>query len=380
MTNNFITGIAPQTYFIIAGEQSADNHGASLMMAMLAQNPEIDFKGIGGEKMTNAGLNSIEDIDKLAVMGFVEVIRHLGFFRELTERVLSEIEKERPNQIILIDYPGFNLRMAKKIKEKFDIPITYYISPQLWAWKENRVKIIRKYIDQMLVIFPFEEEWYREREVKAKFVGHPILDEWTPSSKEELCKLLNLNVDNRIITLYPGSRLQEVKKHLPILIQVAAKLRNEDTSLQFILGATPQIDWIQWILPDWIQVESKYPQKALECAELALVASGTSTLEAAVFGTPMIIIYKMASISWWISRVLVSVPFAGMVNIIAKREIMPELLQKNATPEKVFSTASSMLKNPEKMEKMMADLKNVQLKLKGGGASNKAATHILELN
>ena len=136
MATNSIYNTPSPTYFILAGEQSADNHGALLMKAMLAQNSEIEFKGIGGEKMTNAGLNSIEDIDKLAVMGFVEVIRHLGFFRELIERVLSEIEKERPNQIILIDYPGFNLRMAKKIKEKFDIPITYYISPQLWAWKK----------------------------------------------------------------------------------------------------------------------------------------------------------------------------------------------------------------------------------------------------
>ena len=380
MINKPITDIAPQTYFIIAGEQSADNHGAALMTAIRAQNHDIEFRGIGGKKMIKAGLNSLENIDKMAVMGFVEVIKHLRFFRNVTMKVLEEIDNCQPRQIILIDYPGFNLRMAKKIKEKFDIPITYYISPQLWAWKENRITIIRKYIDQMLVIFPFEEEWYREREVKAKFVGHPIFDEWMSTSKEELYKLLNLNADNRIITLYPGSRLQEVKKHLPILIQAAAKLRNEDTSLQFILGATPQIDWTQWILPDWIKVESKYPQKVLECAELALVASGTATLEAAVFGTPMIIIYKMASISWWISRVLVSAPFAGMVNIIARREIMPELLQENATSEKVFSTASSILKNPEKMEKMVADLKEVQLKLKGVGASKKAATHILELN
>ena len=380
MINNPITELKPHTYFIIAGEQSADNHGALLMQAMLAQNPEIDFKGIGGKKMTNAGLNSIEEIDKMAVMGFIEVIRHLAFFRKLTNRVLAKIEICKPKQIILIDYPGFNLRLAKKIKEKFDIPITYYISPQLWAWKENRVKIIRKCIDQMLVIFPFEENWYSEREVEAKFVGHPIFDDWAPSPKKELCKFLNLNPERTIVTLYPGSRLQEVKKHLPILVQTAAKLRNEDSTRQFILGASPQINWSQWNLPDWIQVESEFPQKALECGNIALVASGTSTLEAAVFGTPMIIIYKMASISWWISRVLVSVPFAGMVNIIAGREIMPELLQENATPEKVFSTASSILKNPEKMEKMMADLKKVQLKLKGGGASNKAATHILELN
>ena len=212
MINKPITDSTIPTYFIIAGEQSADNHGAALMMAIRAQNHDIEFRGIGGKKMIKAGLNSLENIDKMAVMGFVEVIKHLRFFRNVTMKVLEEIDNCQPRQIILIDYPGFNLRMAKKIKEKFDIPITYYISPQLWAWKENRVKIIRKYIDQMLVIFPFEEEWYREREVKAKFVGHPIFDEWTPSSKEELCKLLNLNVDNRIITLYPGSRLQEIKK------------------------------------------------------------------------------------------------------------------------------------------------------------------------
>ena len=379
MINKSITDSTIPTYFIIAGEQSADNHGAALMTAIRAQNHDIEFRGIGGKKMIKAGLNSLENIDKMAVMGFVEVIKHLRFFRNVTMKVLEEIDNCQPKQIILIDYPGFNLRMAKKIKERFDIPITYYISPQLWAWKENRITIIRKYIDLMLVIFPFEEEWYREREVKAKFVGHPIFDEWTPSSKEELCKLLNLNVDNRIITLYPGSRLQEVKKHLPILIQAAAKLRSEDSSLQFILGASPQVNWSQWLLPDWIQVESEYPQKALECADLALVASGTATLEAAVFGTPMIIIYKMASFSWWISRLLVSIPFAGMVNIIAKKEIMPELLQENATPERVFSTASSILKNPEKIEKMVADLKEVQVKLKGVGASNKAATYILEL-
>ncbi|MBC8256469.1 MAG: lipid-A-disaccharide synthase [Candidatus Marinimicrobia bacterium] len=380
MTANSITDITKQTYFIIAGEQSADNHGASLMKAMLVQNPEIEFNGIGGKEMIEAGLYSIEDIDKMAVMGFVEVIRHLGFFRNLSKRVLAEIDKCQPKQIILIDYPGFNLRLAKKIKEQFDIPITYYVSPQLWAWKENRIKIIRKYIDLLLVIFPFEEEWYRVRGVEAKFVGHPTFDDWTPTSKEELCKSLNLNADKQKIILYPGSRLQEVKKHLPILVQAAAKLRNDDSSLQFILGASQQINWSQWSLPNWIQIESDNPQKALECADLALVASGTATLEAAVFGTPMIIIYKMATISWWLSKLLVKVPYAGMVNIIAGKKIIPELLQENATSEKLFYTALSILKNPPKMEKMMADLKEVQVTLEGVGASKKAATQIFGFN
>jgi len=380
LINNPITDIIPHTYFIIAGEQSADNHGASLMEAIIAQNPEIEFNGVGGKKMVDAGLNSIEDIDKMAVMGFVEVIRHLMFFRDLSKRAIAEIDKCQPEQIILIDYPGFNLRLAKKIKEQFDIPITYYISPQLWAWKESRIKIIRNYIDQMLVIFPFEEKWYIERGVKAKFVGHPIFDDWVPTTKKELCKSLNLNSDKQIITLYPGSRLQEVKKHLPILVQAAAKLRNEDSTRQFILGASPQINWSQWSLPNWIQIELDNPQNALESADLALVASGTATLEAAVFGTPMIVIYKMATISWWLSKLLVKVPFAGMVNIIAGKEIMPELLQENATPERVFCTALSILNNPQKMETMVADLKEVQLTLKGVGASKKAASHILGFN
>ncbi|MDP7026928.1 MAG: lipid-A-disaccharide synthase [Candidatus Marinimicrobia bacterium] len=379
MATNSIYNTPPPTYFIIAGEQSADSHGALLMKAMLAQNPEIEFKGIGGKKMTNAGLNSIEDIEKLAVMGFVEVIRHLGFFRKLTEEVLSEIEKEKPNQIILIDYPGFNLRLAKKIKNKFDIPITYYVSPQLWAWKEKRINIIKKHIDQMLVIFPFEEQWYKERGVKAVFVGHPIFDEWTPSTKEELCGLLNLNHEKQVLVLYPGSRLQEVKRHLPILLQATKKMKDEIPSLQVILGAASQIDWAQWDLPDWIQVESKYPQKALECGDLVFVASGTSTVEATVFGTPMIVTYKMATLSWWLSKILVNVPFAGMVNILAEEEIMPELLQENATVEKLSSTALSILNNSEILQKMKEDLNLIQNKLKGEGASKRAAIKILEL-
>ena len=373
------TNLELHTYLIIAGEQSADNHGTSLMKAMQTHTPEIEFRGIGGKKMIDAGLNSIEDIDKLAVMGFVEVIRHLVFFRKLTERVLYEIEKEKPNQIILIDYPGFNLRLAKKIKNKFDIPITYYVSPQLWAWKEKRINIIKKHIDQMLVIFPFEEQWYKDRGVEATFVGHPIFDKWTPSTKEELCGLLNLNHEKKILVLYPGSRLQEVKKHLPILVQAAKKMKDEIPSLQVILGAAPQIDWTQWNLPDWIQVELKYPQKALECGDLAFVASGTSTVEATVFGTPMIVTYKMATLSWWLSKILVNVPFAGMVNILAEKEIMPELLQENATVEKLSSIALSILKNPDTLQKMKKDLNLIQNKLNGEGASKRAAIKILEL-
>ena len=258
MTKNPISNLPPATFFIIAGEQSADNHGAQLMNAILAHNSKIIFCGIGGKKMIDVGLKSIEEIQKMAVMGFVEIIRHLRFFYNLTNRVLDEIANCLPKQIILIDYPGFNLRLAKKIKERFDIPITYYISPQIWAWKENRVEIIRKYIDQMLVIFPFEIKWYKERGINAKFVGHPIFDEWAPTTKDELCRQLNLNRENPIITLYPGSRKQEIKRHLPILLQAADKLKTDNISIQFILGVAQNIKIEKQQIPSWIQIEKKY--------------------------------------------------------------------------------------------------------------------------
>ena len=198
------------------------------MQAILVKQPHIEFYGIGGRKMIDVGLQSMENIENLAIMGFVEVIKHLSFFRKLTDRVITTIKSIQPTHIILIDYPGFNLRLAKIIKKKYDIPISYYISPQLWAWKERRIEIIRKYVDQMLVIFPFEENWYKERDISVKFVGHPIFDEWKPTSKRELCNLFKLNPDKPILILYPGSRKQELKQHLDLFINVAKKLRNQN--------------------------------------------------------------------------------------------------------------------------------------------------------
>ena len=367
-----------QSIFILAGEESADNHGAKLMQAILDKREDIQFIGIGGEKMIQNGLFSLEPLHHLAVMGFVEVLKLLPFFQRLIKKIMTEIEKESPCHIILIDYPGFNLRLAKKIKENFDIPITYYISPQLWAWKENRVKTIRKYIDQMLVIFPFEENWYHERDVKASFTGHPIFDEFVPTKKGELCRELNLDSTQPIITLYPGSRQQEVDQHLPIMIQAAQKLSQYNNNLQFVLGAATQINLNKWNLPKWVKVETQQSQLALEAADLAIVASGTSTVEAAVFGTPMIIVYKMAALSWGLSTKLVKVPFAGMVNIIAGKEIMPELLQDNFTVDQVFEKAQEILSNPDMMNEMQSELKKVRNALKGSGASQNAAEKILE--
>ena len=379
MESNRTNNINHPVYFIIAGEKSADNHGSYLMKAMLEKNPQICFVGIGGKNMINAGLNSLENLDKMAVMGFLEVIKHYCFFKKLINKIIEKINYYNPIQIILIDYPGFNLRLAKKIKQKIQIPISYYISPQIWAWKENRIETIKKYIDQMLVIFPFEEEWYKARGVNAIFVGHPLFDSWEKSNREKLCKILNLNSNKNIIVLYPGSRLQEIRNHLPIMVKAAIKLKSFDDNFQFVLGASDDINWSQWIIPKFIKIESTNPTKALECADIAMIASGTSTIEAAVFGTPMIIIYKMSQVSWWLSKLLVKIKYAGMVNIISNKKIVPELLQNNATPDKLYSTMINLINNHLSLDKMKADLLLVKSNLQGNGASKNAAKNIIDL-
>ena len=366
-------------FFIMGAEQSADNHGAVLMQAIRQFNPEVKFIGIGGKNMIAAGLQSLEDISKLAIMGFVEIIKHIYFFWKLTNRILDVIKKTNPDQIILIDYPGFNLRLAKKIKKKFNIPITYYISPQIWAWRENRIKIIQKYIDQMLVIFPFEQIWYKERGVQAQFVGHPIFDEWIPNNRLDLCNILQVNPDKPIIALYPGSRKQELNRHLILFLKVAEKIKNKNKETQFILGLAPELDLSPFSIPRWIKVENKYPQKALECADFSLVASGTATLEAAVFGTPMVIAYKMSSLSWQLSKLLVKAEYAGMVNIIAGKKIIPEYIQKKATIKALSKECLNIINNQDRYKKMKKELKNVKDILKGGSASKKAAEYILSL-
>tara|TARA_B100001029_G_scaffold96655_1_gene79369 strand:- start:2746 stop:3873 length:1128 start_codon:yes stop_codon:yes gene_type:complete len=369
-------------YFIIAGEESADNHGAKLIQELKKKKPNINFRGIGGKKMINNGLVSIESIDNMAVMGFVEIIKHLTFFYNLMDKILIDINNYQPKQIILIDYPGFNLRLAKNIKNKFSIPITYYISPQVWAWKEKRIKSIKKYIDQMLVIFPFEENWYKNRGINAKFVGHPIIHDWEPSKKQDIYKCLNINTSKKIIILYPGSRKQEVVRHLPVLLNVASKLNDKNDDLYFILGIAQNInlETIDLHIPNWINIEKNNPQKALECADFAIVASGTSTIEATVYETPMIIIYKMSYLSWLLSKVLIKVNYVGMVNIIANSLIMPEILQNNVTAENIFKLSNQIINNPKKLEKMKFKLQKVKQLLKGDKNIKSAADYILDLN
>ena len=310
-------------------------------------------------------------------MGFVEVLKHLRFFIEVEKKVLEIIASENPERIILIDYPGFNLRLAEKIKQKFNIPITYYISPQIWAWKENRIKIIKEFVDQMLVIFPFEKKWYAERGVDVEWVGHPYLEEWKSTPKSELKSQLGLDPDKPLLTLFPGSRKQELDNHLTVCFDAAHRVQEEMDDVQIVLGLAPNVDIGLMKIPNNILIEKANPRQVLEAADAAIVVSGTSSLEAAIYGVPMVIIYKMNYLSWYISKLLVKTRFAGMPNLIANRIIVPELLQSKATSKAISKQIIRMIKPGLARDNTLQNLNIVREALGDGTASYKAASLIL---
>ena len=366
--------------FIIAGESSGDLHGSYLMESLKKVNSNISFSGIGGKLMEAQGLNSLVSIEKMSVMGFIEVIKHLPFFMKVKKDVLEKISSIKFDHIILIDYPGFNLNLLPKIKNISSAKITYYICPQIWAWKEKRIEILKKYVDNRIVIFPFEPEWYKKRDVDVFFAGHPIFDEWKATPKEKLAKKLNINPNKPILTLYPGSREQEFKRHFSIFIKSAKLIKLKIPELQVLVGCAKSLH-INNLLdktPKWVKLEKNNPQHALEIADVAIIASGTSTLEAAVFGTPGVVVYKMSPISWWLSKRFVRVKFAGIVNLIAKKEIMPELLQDEANPINISKYVIELLSDSKLIKDKQNQLIEIKNQLGESRANNRIAEYILK--
>lgn len=362
--------------FILAGEPSGDEYGAQLMHELKSINANISFSGIGGTLMNKEGLKSMAPFSKMSVMGFVEVLKSLFFFISLEKKILNHIKKEVPDKIILIDYPGFNLRLCKKIKSVTDIKIIYYISPQIWAWKEKRIELVKQYVNQMLVIFKFEKEWYLQKKVPVHYVGHPFLDIWKPNENLDLfIDKYNLNIDKPILTLFPGSRFQEINKHLNLFIDAALKVKSQIPELQILLGLHSDLKLTQKIDANIIVVDDM-PLKALEIATSAIISSGTATLQSAIMNTPAVVVYKMNKISWWLTKKLVKVKFASMSNIIADKLIFPELLQNNATPLSISRETIKMINNKKYRNNLMHELKGVRKIIGESGASKKAAQFV----
>ena len=368
--------------FIIAGEPSADLHGSNLIKAILLKSPDTKFIGMGGELMKAAGAEIYYDIEKISVIGFVEVIKKLPLYKKIFKGLAARLDSEKPDAVILIDYPGFNLSFAKEAKKR-NIPVIYYISPQVWAWNKGRIKTIKKLVDKMLVLFDFEKELYKKYGIDAVFVGHPLIETVNVGAIHELPLRLGLNPHKKTIALLPGSRHAEVKKLLPVMLKSAELIAEKQKDVQFILIKSPIIDRAIYEkifkdTPLWIKIIDDNRYDAIACADLALVASGTATLETAILSVPMALVYKVNFLTWLIARALIKIPYIGLVNVVAKEKIIPEFIQFGARPEKIANECINILQSPARISKIKLDLARVKSSLGPSGASANAAQEIIK--
>ncbi|HJL77771.1 MAG TPA: lipid-A-disaccharide synthase [Candidatus Marinimicrobia bacterium] len=363
------------TFFIIAGEESGDIHGSQLILAIKKKYSNCQFIGHGGNKMAEQGLKILEHINNLSMVGFSEVIKHLPYMKRVMSQTIKTIKEISPLRIILIDYPGFNLRLIKRISS-LDIPITYFILPQVWAWKESRIKILRDFVDQSLSIFPFEQDWFKRRGVNVSFVGHPFTELNPPKiSRDNFFSKHKLIPDKPLLILLPGSRQQEVDQHWKIFLTTVQLLRLSTPELQVVVGKAPSATLSP--LPDHIYVEEN-TITALHYGNVALIASGTATLEAAVMNIPMVVCYRMSFFSWFLIKKLSKVSFASIVNLIGKKEIVPEFLQNEMTSENLYKALRLLLNDSEKRNSMYTGFSEVRKVLGKPGAYTRSAEAILK--
>ena len=362
-------------FFIIAGEPSGDLHGAKLMEALKNNYQDCMFIGHGGNQMKNAGLDIIYHTDQLAIMGITEVIKELPFMLNVMGETLGKIRKLKPDRIILIDYPGFNLRLAKNIFG-LGIPVTYFILPQLWAWKKRRIKYFHKYIHQSISIFPFEKEWFENRGISVGYFGHPF-SEMSNSidAQNAFFKRQNLDYNDEILTLLPGSRQHEVDKHWPIFVNVIEKILIINPKLKIIVGQAPGVN-----IPQHknITVESKDVQSAVASSKAALVSSGTATLECAVLDTPMVVCYKLSFISNFILSLLNKSKYISIVNIILNKKVVNELIQSKMNSNNILESLVPLLSKSEQRKKMLFEFEKVRRLLGFPGAYDRIAKNIIE--
>ncbi len=363
-------------FFFIAGEPSGDLHGEKLINALKKLIPHSLFFGYGGDRMKKAGMNIIEHSDNLAFMGFFEIIKHLPKIYQLLKKTVDIISSIKPDRIILIDYPGFNLRIAKRIVH-LNIPITYFILPQAWAWKENRVKTMKKTLDQALSIFPFEKNWFQSKGLTVEYIGHPFVENNKIfESSKSFYGRHNLNFSFPILVLLPGSRQQEIDKHWPVFLKTVKIIKTKFPKLQIIVGKAPNVHLNEIPIDFVIEKESR---KAILFSTAAIVASGTATLECAVEKTPMVVCYKLSGFSWYIAKLLVNVKFSSMVNLIGDTKIVPELLQGSMTPENIAKEIIPLLdKKSNRRNKMTEQLKQIIDLLGVPGVYDRAAVEIFK--
>lgn len=363
-------------YYIIAGEASGDLHGSNLMKAIKEKDSQAEFRFWGGDLMQEQGGTLVKHYRDLAFMGFLEVALNLRTILRNIKLCKEDIKKYQPDVLVLVDYPGFNLRIAEFAK-KLGIKIAYYISPQLWAWKEGRVETIKKYVDKMLVILPFEKDFYKKHQVEADFVGHPLLDaikDLPEINIADFKKENNLN-DKEIIALLPGSRKQEVEKMLQMMLSVRSSFPN----YQFVIAGAPSLpkDFYEKYVDENVHFVSNRTYDLLRCSKAALVTSGTATLETALLNIPEVVCYKGSQISYEIAKRLIkNIEYISLVNLIMNREVVKELIQNELTTTNLVTELEKILQG-EKRQQILNDYQELRQKLGGSGASDNAAEIIV---
>jgi lipid-A-disaccharide synthase len=368
---------------IVAGEASGDLHGASLILSLKKLHRGFNFYGIGGSKMIDAGLNAIYNINQMAFLGFIEILKHLPFIRRVKRDLISTVIEKKIDTVILIDYPGFNLNLAKKLK-KLGLKVIYYISPQIWAWGKGRIKTIRDTVDQMIVVFPFEEKIYKDASVNVEYVGHPLIEHisnYNFLTRDELDEELGLVKEKNIFLILPGSREHEILKIFPECIKAASKLAKK-YNLQIVVACAPNLDenLIKNSVPESDFILAKgFTYDLLKHSFFGIIKSGTSTLEAAYFGIPFIVVYSTNMITYWLGKKVVKIKNIAMVNIILGKNLIKELIQNDVNELKIIEECDAILSSNYEMLRIKNELLGIRDLLGDPGSSDKSAKIIFDL-
>ena len=370
---------------MIAGEPSGDVHGAGVVRALKRILPDYTVFGIGGEQMLAAGQEQLYTTREMAIIGFTEVVKHLPFLRRVFRHIEQEVRQRRPACAILIDYPGFNLRLAERL-HRAGVPVLYYIAPQVWAWGARRVPKMARIIDHLAVVFSFEVPIFQQAGLKTTFVGHPLLERLQPElSKENFFKTFDLSDQVPILGLLPGSRQQEVRRLLPDMLATAQIIQEQHPGLQVVVSVSPDLNeaFYQPFLQQRPSVRAALVSHAtyaiMQNATLCLVSSGTATLETACFGTPMAIVYQVSRLTYAIGRRLVKLDYIGLANIVAGERVVPEFIQDAFKPKVVAREILALLQYPSRLAEMRQKLQTVREKLGTPGASERVAKIAAEM-
>jgi len=371
---------------IVAGERSGDIYGAGLARALQERLPGEQIFGCGGDAMRQAGVDTQVDSHQIAIAGITEVVAGIPRVYRAFHKLLDEVDRRHPQLAVLIDFPDFNMRLAKQLKKR-QIPVVYFVSPQVWAWRKGRVQTLKERIAKMIVIFDFEEEIYQHAGVPVEYVGHPLVDMVRPHlSREEFFAKVKMDPAIQTIALLPGSRQKEVIANLPAMLDAATRL-TANRKLQFVVAVAPTIDpaWLEKILLDFyvgratVRTAVHATYDAMQHSEVVVAASGTATLEAALRERPMVVVYRVSALTWMVGKLLVKVPHYCMVNILSKKELVPELMQHDFTAEKVAAQVEYLLDHPQAREEMIRGFQALKPRLGQGGAIARAADAMVKV-